>query len=239
MKTLKSLHNYYFTGIVLFTFVFFLPFYLILIWFPVCYPIVNRLRKLQCYLICYLGGFIPIIKHLSSAVTHERIIYCANHTSNLDILFMCLVAKGNFHFMGKIELLENPILKLFFTTIDIPVDRKSIKSSFQSFKKANERIENGMSLVIFPEGKIPDDYPPILDEFKNGPFRMAIENKVAIVPVSFQNIWERMWDDGHKYGTSPGKCFIFVHEKIETQNLSIQDTESLKEKVYQKIKSKL
>lgn len=171
-------------------------------------------------------------------LANETYIYCANHTSNLDIILFCLLAKGRFHFMGKEELTKNPVLGLFFSTIDVAVARESKISAFRAFKKAGENLDNGMSLIIFPEGKIDDLYPPKLHEFKNGPFRLAIEHKVPIVPVSI-NVWQLMWDDGSKYGTKPGIGKVYVHEPISTVILATESADVLKDQVFNKINSKL
>ena len=96
-----------------------------------------------------------------------------------------------------------------------------------------------MSLVIFPEGKIDDEYPPILNEFKNGPFRLAIVHQIPIVPISIVNIWQIMWDDGLKHGTRPGIVEIYVHEPISTLIFAAENDNNLKEQVFNKINSKL
>ncbi len=166
-------------------------------------------------------------------------IICPNHTSNLDITAISLFMKNNFCFIGKEELLKNPVTKLFFQTIDIPVNRDSRMSSFRAFKSAAERLQQGMSMVIFPEGKIPDDYPPTLHEFKNGPFRLAIEHKVPIIPVSSLDTWKVLWDTGLEKGSRPGICNIFVHAPIETAHLTVDDADDLRDQVYQLINQKL
>jgi len=141
--------------------------------------------------------------------------------------------------MGKDELLNNPVLGIFFKTIDISVNRDSKISAFRAFKKAGENLEKGMSLIIFPEGKIDDHYPPKLGEFKNGPFRLAIDKNIPLVPVSIANVWKINWDDGAKYGSKPGICDIYVHKPINTAALADIDSDLLKEKVFQLIDSKL
>lgn len=154
-------------------------------------------------------------------------------------MLMCIMAKGDFHFMGKEELRNNPVLGIFFRSIDISVNRDSKMSGFRAFKKAGENLDKGMSLIIFPEGKIDDQYPPTLHEFKNGPFRLAIDQKIPIVPVSIINAWKIMWDDGSKYGSKPGICDIYTHKPIHTDGLTAEDADMLKEKVYNLINSKL
>ena len=140
--------------------------------------------------------------------------------------------------MGKEELLKNFAIGIFFRSVDIPVNRESKMSSFRAFKKATERLTGGTSVVIFPEGKIPDDYPPRLHEFKNGPFRLAIELKIPIIPVTSPDTWKIMWDTGIEKGSKPGICNIFVHQPIETSHLTIDDADALRDKVYNIINQK-
>ena len=166
-------------------------------------------------------------------------IFCPNHTSNLDITAITLLTKSNFAFLGKEELLKNPVTKLFFKTIDIPVNRESKIGSFRAFKKGEEYLKKGISLAIFPEGTISDHYPPKLSEFKNGPFRLAIEHQIPIIPVTLVNVWQKMWDDGSAFGSRPGICDIRVHRPIDTSHLSVDDVDQLKEQVYNIIYSEL
>jgi len=166
-------------------------------------------------------------------------IICPNHTSNLDITAVSILARNNYSFLGKEELLDGFVTGLYFRTVDIPVNRESKMSSFRAFKKAGDRLEGGQTLVIFPEGRIPPNYPPKLEEFKNGPFRLAIELKIPIIPISSPDTWQVLWDDGIKYGSRPGICHIFVHKPIETANLTIDDADALRDMVHGIIEKKL
>lgn len=197
------------------------------------------LRAINAFLCTAFAGVFFKFEFEKSLDPHQTYIYCANHSSNLDIVLFCLLAKGQFHFMGKEELMKNPVLGMFFRTIDIAVSRESKISAFRAFKKAGENLTKGMSLIIFPEGKIDDLYPPILHEFKNGPFRLAIEHNISIVPVSSINVWKLMWDDGSKYGTRPGIGNIYIHKPISTRILGTESADDLKEEVFKKINSKL
>ena len=166
-------------------------------------------------------------------------IICPLHTSNLDTSMICgLMKKDNFCFMGKEELLDSIVTSIYFRTVDIPVNRDSKMSAFRAFKVAVDKLKNGISMVMFPEGGIANDYPPQVQEFKNGPFRLAIEQKVPVIPVTSINTWKTLWDDGLKYGSAPGICKVFVHKPIETAHLKLSDTDALKERVHGIIKSK-
>jgi len=240
IRLLKRLHYFYFLLIVLLFFVLFYPFYAIAAKRPAWYGALNRLRALNS-LICSIFTGIFFRFTYEEPLDHSRhYIYCGNHSSNLDIMIFCLLAKGRFSFMGKDELLKNPVLKIFFNTIDIAVNRDSKMSSFRAFKRAGEQLRQGRSLIIFPEGGISmGRYPPVMTPFKNGPFRLAIETNTPIVPVSVTDAWKKLWDDGTRYGSRPGICDIYVHKPIFTENMTADSADSLKDAIFDLINSKV
>lgn len=239
IKLLKKIHSIYFSFWIVFFFFFFWPLYYFGTRKSSRYLFLNRVRRIHAFISTALAGVFIKMDFEKKLDSKKTYIYCANHTSNLDIVLFCLLAKGRYHFMGKEELTKNPVLGMFFRTIDIAVSRESKISAFRAFKKAGENLEKGMSLIIFPEGKIDDLYPPVLHEFKNGPFRLAIEKNIPIVPVSIINVWQIMWDSGFRYGTRPGIVDVYVHEPILTSILAIESADVLKEEIFNKINSKL
>lgn len=238
-RLFRSIHLLLVFFWILLIFIIFLPFYWLFTRNKKTYAILNGFRKAHSYLVLYLSGIIPVFINKNRLDTRQTYIFCANHSSFLDIFICCIIANGRFHFMGKEELLKNPVTAMFFSTIDVTVNRKSKISSFKAFKKVSENLDNGMSLIIFPEGRIGNHYPPRLESFKNGPFRLAIEKGIPIVPISIANVWQLMWDDGVKHGTRPGILDLYVHSPINTTNFVPEEEEKLKEEVYQKIKSRL
>lgn len=138
--------------------------------------------------------------------------------------------------MGKIELLKNPITRLFFQTIDIPVKRDSKTSAFKAYKRALGLLLDGKSLAIFPEGMIDDSYPPVLHRFKSGAFHMACKNQTPILPIVIQDAWQTLWDDGKTYGSKPG----VIHVKVLSPILPGKDGgalfNSLEAEVYHKMR---
>src|SRR5690606_20438248 len=107
----------------------------------------------------------------------------ANHTSMTDIMLMLAVVKDNpFVFVGKQELAKIPLFGFFYKRTSILVDRKNTKSKQEVFEQAQKRLAQGLSICIFPEGGVPDENI-ILDEFKDGAFRLAIDHQIPIVPI--------------------------------------------------------
>jgi len=193
---------------------------------------IARTRKLIGWWSSALVGFFYRFEPEEPIDWSKTYIICPNHTSYLDITAMVLMCPPNFSFMGKIELLNNPVTGLFFRTIDIPVDRNSKVSSFKAFKRAQERLVEGRSVVIFPEGFIGEEYPPRLYEFKNGPFKLAIEMGVPVIPVVIHDAWKLYWDEAKQFGSRPGRTRISVLKPIPTDALEISDANALRDHVH-------
>lgn len=141
--------------------------------------------------------------------------------------------------MGKEELRNNAVLGFFFRTIDITVNRESKISAFRAFKTAAQKLNEGTSVVIFPEATIPLVYPPKLSPFKNGAFRLAIELRIPVLPVTSSDTWKVFWNTGSVFGSRPGICNIFVHKPIETAHLTLDDADTLRDEVHEIIRKKL
>lgn len=236
IKLLRKIHTLlYFAAVLL----FFFPFYPILYFFTrqphKYYKQIVWCRKWISIMAIHLVGIRFKVTYEDNIDWSRPYVICPNHTSILDITVLTYLCPQPFSFMGKIELLKNPVTRIFFKSIDIPVDRKSKMSSFRAYKKADEYLKEGKSIVIFPEGRINDIYPPKLSEFKSGSFRLAIDNKVCILPIVIQDAWKVLWDDGQKYGSRPGTIHIKVLKPIDTQTLTQGEFDDLQNYVYNKM----
>ncbi len=134
-------------------------------------------------------------------------------------------------YLAKAELLKIPLFKYFFVYLDIPVDRKSRTGSHKAFVDAGKKIDQGLSVIIYPEGTISDKGK--LRPFKNGAFKLAIEKQVPIVPVVNLNNWWLLENGGFfKSNGRPGIAHIVVGDVLETKGLTEENMEELKQKVY-------
>lgn len=85
------------------------------------------------------------------------------------------------------------------------------------FENAQKKLNRGYGICIFPEGRVPDDYNLLLDTFKDGAFRLAIEHQIPIVPLVFYDNKKRF---SYKTElTSPGKMRVKVLPFVETQGM--------------------
>ena len=236
---LKKVHTYFYRYSVGTFYIILWPIMYFLSRKPERYESMNKVRRFWGLVSSYFAGITYKFEFEETIDWSRTYIICPNHTSNLDISAVSILTKNNFSFMGKEELLKGFVTGLYFRTVDIPVNRKSSIGSFRAYKKAGERLANGMSMVIFPEGTISGNYPPRLVEFKNGPFRLAIEMQVPIIPITALDTWKVLWDDGLKYGSKPGVCHIFVHKPIETKDMTVDDADALRDRVYAIMDKKL
>jgi 1-acyl-sn-glycerol-3-phosphate acyltransferase len=161
----------------------------------------------------------------------------ANHTSMADIMLMLAVIKNPFVFVGKQELAKIPLFGFFYKRTCILVDRNCSKSRMKVFEKAQKRINRGLSVCIFPEGGIPDDESIILDSFKEGAFRLAIDHQIPIVPVSFGDNKKRF--SYTFFSGSPGIMRVKIHKQIATENKTASDRKIIREEVRNIILSQL
>lgn len=164
-------------------------------------------------------------------------MFVANHTSMTDIMLMFYSAKNPFVFIGKKELAKFPLFGYIYKRTCILVDRSNAKSRVEAFRRAEKRLSEGLSICIFPEGGVPDDLEVVLDEFKDGAFRLAIEHQIPIAPMTFHDNKKRFPFSFFK--GSPGKMRVKVHPLIPTEGMVLEDRRALKNKTRQIILEEL
>lgn len=182
-------------------------------------------------------GCYPVIKRDVVYKNGESYMYVANHTSMSDIMLMYYATKCPFVFIGKKELGKLPLFGYIYSRTCILVDRSNTKSRVEAFRAAEKRLNEGLGICIFPEGGVPKDLDLVLDEFKDGAFRLAIEHQIPIAPMTFHDNKKRFPYALFRGG--PGPMRVKVHELIQTSGMTLQDRKALKEKTRQVILNEL
>ena len=197
-----------------------------------------KIKKLWSEIICICCLIHVEIINKENFPKNGPYIVCANHASYLDIILMYKIIPHDFAFLGKAEVLKWPIINIFFKReIDIPVFRGNRKLASESLFKAKEALEAGRSIAIFPEGKM-EDTPPKMERFKNGAFSIALEQKIAIVPITFTNNYKLFSDHLDVFGPgNPGRAVIVIHPTINIQDNT--ELVSLRNHTYDVIKKGL
>lgn len=188
-----------------------------------------KLARIWAYAVFYGTGFRKTIVTKQSFNPDRSYMLTANHTSMMDIMLMLILVKNPFVFVGKQELAKLPIFGYFYKKACILVDRSSAVSRQQTMVAAAERLSKGLSVCIFPEGGVPNEESIILDDFKDGAFRLAIDFEIPVVPMTFvglKKMFPFRFFAGH-----PGNVLIYQHPFVATQNLTQRDKPELKNEV--------
>jgi 1-acyl-sn-glycerol-3-phosphate acyltransferase len=207
----------------------FFPLIIITILSEKTYSLFFNIARLWARFILIGMGFRYSINGTENFEVGKSYMLVANHTSMTDIMLMLLSVKNHpFVFVGKKELVKIPIFGFIYKRVCILVDRENSKSRFAVFERAQNRIQQGLSICIFPEGGVPEE-SVLLDEFKDGAFRIAIEHQLTIIPITFYDNKKRF--SYTFFSGSPGKMRAKVHAPISTIGKTMNDKNLLKQEV--------
>lgn len=178
------------------------------------YPYFFKMSRIWAKCVLFGMGFYYKVEKIQKLDRHKSYMFVANHTSMTDIMLMLAVVENPFVFVGKKSLAKIPLFGFFYKRTSILVDRSCSKSRMEVFDEAQKRIDRGLSICIFPEGGVPHDEAILLDTFKDGAFRLAVEHELPIVPLVFPDNKKRL--SYTFYSGSPGLMRVKILPYIET-----------------------
>lgn len=204
--------------------------------FPRSFRLVGIINRWWAKL-TFIFSFLPFRAEVRGKLyKNKQYIFCPNHFSYLDIPTMGL-NPHNTIFVGKNEMERIPLFGFMYKKLHITVDRSKLKSRGETMKKTLQALDEGKSLVIYPEGGIISTAFPNLASFKDGAFRAAIEKQIPIVPVTIPHNWIILPDGD--FVVNWGWINVIFHEPIETKGYTLNDIEKLKEMVREVITTEL
>lgn len=183
-------------------------------------------REVWANTILYGLGCPPKITYDQRLEKGQSYMLVANHTSMLDIMLMLRVSPNPFVFVGKKELVRIPLFGFFYKRVCILVDRADPRSRSGVYRRAQKRLNGGVSICIFPEGGVPEE-AVLLDAFKDGAFKMAIAHRIPVVPITFYDGKRRF--PFRFFGGGPGALRARVHPFLETKGLNAADAGRLRD----------
>jgi 1-acyl-sn-glycerol-3-phosphate acyltransferase len=188
MKILRAIYTAY--GLAIFAILFFLlfPFLIIPIVFPNQFKLIGMINRWWARLLFIFIGLPFKVKYETRLDKKKSYIFCPNHFSYLDIPSLGL-NHHNTIFVGKSEMENIPAFGYMYRKLHITVDRSKLKSRYSTMVKSNQALDEGKSLVIYPEGGIVTEHDPVMGPFKDGAFRASIEKQIPIVPVTIPYNW--------------------------------------------------
>ncbi|MGB8580359.1 MAG: lysophospholipid acyltransferase family protein [Candidatus Sulfotelmatobacter sp.] len=161
-------------------------------------------------------------------------IFMSNHVSNLDPPITIPLIPKRTSVMVKKELFNVPILgRAMRMGSLVPVDRGNRDAGIESVKAAKEVVRQGLNMTIYIEGK--RSFDGKLLPFKKGPFYLAMECGVPVVPITITGTHYVM--PKGRFAIKPGTVTVNFHPPIEPKDFVSR--ECLMEKVRAAIDSGL
>ncbi|HPF96631.1 MAG: 1-acyl-sn-glycerol-3-phosphate acyltransferase [Mangrovimonas sp.] len=188
------------------------------------YSFFFKLARFWAKFILFGMGFRVKIEREQVPERHKSYMFIGNHTSMTDIMLMLVSVKNPFVFVGKKELAKIPLFGFFYKRTCILVDRSSERSRKAVFLRAQKRLKQGLSICIFPEGGVPDE-AIVLDDFKDGAFRLAINHQIPVVPIVFFDNKKRF--SYTFFSGGPGKMRSKIKKFLSTEGMRVEDTKKL------------
>lgn len=154
-------------------------------------------------------------------IDHKRTyIIVSNHQSLADIVLMYKI-KTQFKWVAKDSLFKIPVLGWnMLLAKHIQLERGDFSSIKKVYRQAGDWLGQGISVVFFPEGTRSDDNK--IGEFQNGAFKLAIKEKVPVLPVRIEGTKDAI-PKGSWLFTTKTSCLIKVLPAIETSGLATSD----------------
>jgi len=183
-----------------------------------------------------IGRFSPLWRFSTDgeppADIHERAyVVVANHQSNADP-FLLANLPWDMRWIAKEELAKWPVAGWAFKWGgDIFFRRGHRPSIVRMMKACRETLDNGLSLMIFPEGTRSRDGE--LLPFKAGAFSLAVEKQVPILPVVLQGTRNCIPRGSPWLGEARAHARIL--EPVSTEGLGADDVEALTQQVRERM----
>jgi 1-acyl-sn-glycerol-3-phosphate acyltransferase len=161
-------------------------------------------------------------------------IFMSNHASNIDPPLLLPLIPQRTSVMAKRELFRYPLLGTVMRIgALVPVNRGDREAGIAAVQVATKVVRQGISMTIYVEGK--RSFDGRLLPFKKGPFYLAMESGVPVVPITIAGTHSVM--PKRRFRIQPGWVRVIFHDPIEPANF--ESRECLMEKVRRAIDSGL
>ncbi len=116
-------------------------------------------------------------------------VFILNHQSGVDPILVCALLRRDFTAVAKVEIRRNPLLGPAFRFAGVAfVDRADRAQALRALAPAVDRLAEGTSLAIAPEGRRTAGAG--VGPFKKGAFHIALAAGVPVVPIVIHNAHE-------------------------------------------------
>jgi 1-acyl-sn-glycerol-3-phosphate acyltransferase len=181
-----------------------------------------------------LAGVRPRVIGLENLDRDRTYVFMSNHVSNIDPPLLLPIIPGRTSVLVKRELFKIPILgRAMRMGSLVPVDRGNRDAGIAAVTQAEDVVKKGIHMTIYVEGH--RSYDGKLLPFKKGPFYLAEDCKIPVVPITIDGTHHAM--PKGRFAIKPTLVTITFHSPIEPAEFGSRET--LMEKVRVAIESAL
>lgn len=138
-----------------------------------------------------LGGIEVEVQGEANLWAHRPAVFLFNHQSSLDAYVLFSLLKHGVTAVAKKEMAHAPLVGPLLQALDFAfIDRGNTPNAIASLQPAVDRLRNGLSVVVAPEGT--RSHSPRLGRFRKGAFHLAMQSGVPLVPIVLHNTYEMM-----------------------------------------------
>lgn len=124
-------------------------------------------------------------------VKGQSYVFVANHQGAFDIFLIYGFLSRNFKWMMKRQLRQMPFVgKACESAHHIFVDKRGASKIRETYDRARQTLQGGMSLVVFPEGA--RSFTGHMGVFKRGAFMLADDIELPVVPLTINGSFDIM-----------------------------------------------
>lgn len=152
---------------------------------------------------------------------HSRTyIFMSNHVSNLDPPIQIPLIPRRTSVLVKKELFKTPILGPAMKLASlVPVDRGNRDAGIEAVNAAKSVVEKGVNMTIYVEGR--RSFDGKLLPFKKGPFYLAMECGVPVIPVTIVGTHYAM--PKGRFAIRSHRVKVIFHPPIEPKDFGTRD----------------
>lgn len=165
----------------------------------------------------------------------ENYVVVANHNALVDILVSTPSVPGASKTLAKAELARIPVFGLIYKSGSILVDRKDPNSRRKSLAAMRAVLDEGMHLVLYPEGTRNKTDEPV-KPFFDGAFSIAVAAGKPIIPTLIFHT-RNILPPGKRFFARPHAIPIHFLEPVPTEGLTKADVPALKQAVFERMKA--
>lgn len=147
----------------------------------------------------------------------ETVVFASNHQSYLDIPVLLGGLDTAYPLLARKEIGKVPLLRGWMNLIGcIYIDREDARAAMGALRQAEEMVNEGSSLIVFPEGT--RSKSDKVGEFKGGVVRVAFKTGVDIVPLVIDGSYKVL--EGNRWRLKRAHVRLFILPAVPTQGLS-------------------